>query len=64
VHLKGLTKLKTLTLVGKKVTDAGLSHLKGMTQLKTLLLVDTKVTDAGLKSLEKELPNCCIESLR
>ena len=52
VHLKGLTKLQTLSLINTKVTDAGLVHLKGMTNLQRLDLTDTKVTDAGLVHLK------------
>ena len=47
VHLKGLTNLQSLTLMGRfdnssQITDAGLVHLKGMTELQTLDLAFTK----------------------
>ncbi len=50
--LKGLTKLKTLSLDSTKITDAGLVHLKGLTKLKGLDLWNTKITDAGLVHLK------------
>jgi len=49
VHLKGLTSLKELRLVGfVRISDAGLVHLKGMTNLQNLQLLETRITDAGL----------------
>ena len=51
-HLKGLTKLKELSLASTKITDAGLVHLKGLTKLKELGLASTKITDAGLVHLK------------
>ena len=56
--LKGLGKLRGLTLRGFLVTDAGLHHVKGLTHLQTLDLHFTGVTDAGLtagKSVERIL---------
>jgi hypothetical protein len=55
-HLKGLTKLTWLGLVGTRVSDAGLEHLKGLTKLTWLDLGGTQVSDAGLVHL-KELTN-------
>jgi len=52
VHLKGLTKLRTLSLDRTQVSDAGLVHLKELTQLRTLTLYNTKVSDAGLVHLK------------
>ena len=52
VHLKGLTRLQSLTRYGPKVTDAGLVHLKGLTKLKTLDLRFTDVTGSGLVHLK------------
>ena len=60
VHLKEMTKLEELWLIGTQVTDAGLVHLKGLTQLKRLRLDDTPVTDAGVAELQKALPKCAI----
>ena len=35
-YLKDLTRLRTLVLYGRKVTDAGMKHLNGLTQLHGL----------------------------
>ena len=49
VHLKGLTSLKELRLVGfVRISDAGLVHLEALTNLQKLHLSFTQVTDAGL----------------
>jgi len=56
VHLKGLTKLKTLYLNG----DTELAHLKGLTKLTNLEFDVTRVTDAGVAELKKALPRCRI----
>ncbi len=47
-HVKGLTRLETLTLSQTQLSDAGLVHLKGLTSLTTLHLGDTQITGAGL----------------
>ena len=61
VHLKGMTKLQWLRLIGSiKVTNAELLHLKGLTKLQRLSLIETNVTDAGVADLQKALPNCKI----
>lgn len=59
-HLRMLSKLETLRLVGSQFTDAWLKHLKGLTKLRELHLVDTKITDKGAKMLQKDLPECKI----
>ncbi len=51
-HVKGLTSLQDLWLIGTDVTDAGLEHLKGLTNLQKLNLFGTKVTDVGLEHLK------------
>jgi Leucine-rich repeat (LRR) protein len=61
-HLKGLSKLRRLTLNDTPITDAGLDHIKDLTSLQKLYLVDTKITDAGLERL-KGLTNLQILSL-
>ena len=48
-HLKGLTKLQSLWLVGTNVT---LEHLDGLTSLQWLDLSLAPVTDAGLENLK------------
>ena len=65
VHLKGLTNLQSLTLMGRfdnssQITDAGLAHLKGLANLKKCNLLGTKITAAGVADLQKALPNCKI----
>ena len=62
LHLKGMTDLKQLVLLGTTVTDAGLAHLKGLKKLENLNLAATKVTDAGLVHL-KGLTNLTTLSL-
>jgi hypothetical protein len=52
-HLAGLKNLKTLGLIGTKVTDQGLRGIDGLESLQELYLSDTAITDAGLKKLAK-----------
>ena len=52
VHLRGLTGVRRLDLIGTQVTDAGLAHLQGLTALQSLDLGGTQVTDAGLTHLQ------------
>jgi len=47
-----LAKLKTLSLVGTKVSDLGLSRLRHLSMLEQLWLNNTKITDAGLIHLK------------
>ena len=58
VHLKQLTSLKRLDLIGCKITDEGLVHLKQLTNLQKLILYRTNITDAGVADLQMALPNC------
>ena len=60
MHLKGLTKLKTLYLNDTQVSDTELAHLKGLTKLTNLEFDVTRVTDAGVAELKKALPRCRI----
>jgi hypothetical protein len=53
VHVKGLSRLRGLSLGGTPITDAGLEHLKGLTKLEALSLSRTHVTDAGMKHLRE-----------
>jgi hypothetical protein len=59
-HLKDLSRLQTLELIGTKIGDAGLVHLRGLRQLKTLSLTDTKVTKSGVQDLQKALPRVTV----
>jgi hypothetical protein len=49
--LRGLTKLRVLTVARTAVTDAGLAHLAGLKGLRHLYLAGTAVTDHGLEHL-------------
>jgi internalin A len=57
-HLKGLTRLKHLSLGGGnlQISDAGLSFLKGMRELEDLDLAGWHFSDEGLAEL-RELKN-------
>jgi hypothetical protein len=46
-----LSPVRSFSLHGTQVTDAGMSCLKGLNQLRALNLANTQVTDAGLNSL-------------
>jgi hypothetical protein len=50
--IRGLTRLKTLSLSGNRITDAGLARLTQLTALESLDLDATDITDAGLVHLE------------
>jgi hypothetical protein len=50
--LKGLTKLKTMSMRDTKITDAGLEQMKGFSKLEELDLQEClQITDAGLVHL-------------
>ena len=51
-HLKGLKKLRRLTLNRTAITDAGLGHLSGLTNLEVLEVGGTRITNAGLPHLK------------
>jgi Leucine-rich repeat (LRR) protein len=59
VHLKTLTKLQGLNLVGLPITDAGLDALKDLPNLGGLYLDRTRVTGPGLGRL-KSLPSLAV----
>ncbi len=52
-NVKGLKKLKGLSLSDTQITDTGLVHLDGLTDLTSLELADTEITDAGLVHLKR-----------
>jgi len=53
VHVKGLTKLRWLSLsAARKITDKGLAHLKDLKNLEDLNLECTQTTAKGLVHLE------------
>jgi hypothetical protein len=49
--IRGLTRLKMLSLSGNRITDAGLARLTQLTALEYLDLDATDITDAGLVHL-------------
>jgi hypothetical protein len=51
LHLRGLRRLKELTLAQRPVNDDGLANLAGLTGLRLLDLADSQVTDAGVRHL-------------
>lgn len=51
VHLKAMTRLRTLDLANTGITGAGFQHLQGATQIEELKLHSTGITDAGLAYL-------------
>ena len=52
VHLRGLTRLKTLYLESYAITGAGLKNLEGLTRLERLDFCFVPVDDAGLAHLK------------
>jgi hypothetical protein len=55
-----MTKLQTLLLRGKAITDAAVPHLLGFRHLKQLYLTDTRISKKGLGKLKSGLPDCRI----
>ena len=51
-QLRRLEKLRSLNLMGSKITDAGLKYLETMSQLEQLDLMYTPITDAGLEYIK------------
>src|SRR5262249_33959932 len=52
VHLKDLSELESLDLVGQDINDVGLKHLGGLKKLKQLSVTGNGITDAGLDHLK------------
>ena len=50
-HLKGLTKLRNLSLWGPRITDDGMPNLAGMTNMVAISFQDCGVTDASFTHL-------------
>lgn len=50
-HLKGLTKLRNLTLSGPRITDAGMWHLAGLTNMVAISFQNCAVTDQSFGAL-------------
>ena len=56
VHVKPLTRLRTLGLSDCEISDAGLAHLTGLRELRNVSLLHAPVTDEGVRNLKKSLP--------
>jgi hypothetical protein len=54
-------QLKSLTVLGLPITDAGLEHLKQLSDLRLLQLRRTQVTKRGIDELQGALPQCNIK---
>jgi len=61
-HIRGFTRLESLSLNVTRVTDAGLEHIAGLTHIQFLQLGSTNVTDAGLQHLQA-LGKLCVLNL-
>lgn len=59
-HLKGLSALKSLAILGNNLTDSGLLHLEGLTTLESVIIWSNKVTDPAVDRLKQALPKCQI----
>jgi len=51
-RLRGLRRLRELSLARARITDAGLADLSGLADLESLNLGQTAITDAGLEPLK------------
>jgi hypothetical protein len=61
VHLGNLRKLEHLSLIGTRITDAGLVHLHGLKNLKRVNLIHTGVTDRGVADLRRAVPGVVVD---
>jgi hypothetical protein len=52
VHLRGLTKLRSLNIDSSAIDDAGLPHLAALRQLEYLAIQGAPITDNGLEHLK------------
>jgi hypothetical protein len=60
-RLPAMSRVRSLTLEGTSVTDAGLKCLAKLHRLQSVDLRNTRVTAEGAKRLKLALPNCKIE---
>ena len=60
-HLKGLTRLRRLTLPHTLVTDQGVKDLGRLKDLEVVNLYRTRMTPAGFRELRSLLPGCGVE---
>lgn len=52
-HLRGMTKIKEISLYGPGFTDAGLRKLRGFGEFRGFLSDNAKFTDEGLRELSR-----------
>jgi Leucine-rich repeat (LRR) protein len=52
-HLRKLTRLKSLSVAGSQVTDAGLEAIEELTTIQWLYLGQTRVSDIGMDHLAR-----------
>ena len=58
--LRGLPRLRELSMDTTNITDSGAAAFKAMPSLKALNLYHTLVTEEGYKQLRAALPGCQI----
>jgi hypothetical protein len=65
-HLRHLTRLRFLDLLGHPITDDGLRRLHSLTELETIDLRNTEITDKGLEQLTrfKRLRHVALDNTR
>lgn len=51
-HLKEMSELESLDLMGQRITDVGLERVKGLTKIKELYLSGAGITDVGMEHLK------------
>lgn len=61
VHLRSLSALEELNLLGLEVGVEGVKHIGQLQSLKYLLLSRSRVSNAGADELRRILPKCHIE---
>jgi hypothetical protein len=52
VHLRGLTKLRSLNMASSAIDDAGLEHLANLHRLEGLVIQQAGISDRGLEHLK------------
>ena len=58
VRDRELKYLRSLRLVGTRISDDAVPHLRKMEALKYLYVKDTRLTKQGLNLLAEALPEC------
>ena len=60
--LSALRQLKTLNLVGARITDDSLAELSRLRELTRLILIDSNLSAEGIRRLRRMLPDCEVVS--